>query len=117
MPSGSCALRAQDKGTAPHAGDGPLPGGWDAKALSPRPTVPYEIYRPDHSCLITVLPVNASVRDVLRSLAPRLARDREHILVKVNSAGGERGLPEVPPCRGASRPVPSQHVTPSPWRR
>uniref|UniRef100_A0A8C0G1K0 Rap guanine nucleotide exchange factor 3 n=1 Tax=Bubo bubo TaxID=30461 RepID=A0A8C0G1K0_BUBBB len=39
----SCALRAQDK-------------------------VPYEIYRPDHSCLITVLPVNASVRDVLRSL-------------------------------------------------
>uniref|UniRef100_A0A8C0B2A1 Rap guanine nucleotide exchange factor 3 n=1 Tax=Buteo japonicus TaxID=224669 RepID=A0A8C0B2A1_9AVES len=63
----SCALRAQDK-------------------------VPYEIYRPDHSCLITVLPVNASVRDVLRSLAPRLGRDGEHILVKVNSAGDKVGL-------------------------
>ncbi|CAN0010397.1 unnamed protein product [Bubo scandiacus] len=63
----SCALRAQDK-------------------------VPYEIYRPDHSCLITVLPVNASVRDVLRSLAPRLGRDREHVLVKVNSAGDKVGL-------------------------
>ncbi|KFO72688.1 Rap guanine nucleotide exchange factor 4, partial [Cuculus canorus] len=58
----SCALRAQDK-------------------------VPYEIYRPDHSCLTTVLPINASVRDILRSLTTRLGRDGEHILVKVNSAG------------------------------
>ncbi|XP_035164754.1 rap guanine nucleotide exchange factor 3 [Oxyura jamaicensis] len=65
--SSSCALRAQDK-------------------------VPYEIYRPDHSCLVTVLPINASVRDVLRSLAPRLGRDREHLLVKVNSAGDKVGL-------------------------
>ncbi|NWU88451.1 RPGF3 factor, partial [Upupa epops] len=64
----SCTLRAQDK-------------------------VPYEIYRPDHSCVTTVLPVNASVRDVLRSLAPRLGRDGEHILVKVNSAGEKVGLP------------------------
>ncbi|XP_074420969.1 rap guanine nucleotide exchange factor 3 isoform X4 [Larus michahellis] len=67
IPGSSCALRAQDK-------------------------VPYEIYRPDHSCLITVLPINASVRDVLRSLAPRLGRDQEHILVKVNSAGEKVGL-------------------------
>ncbi|NXC22506.1 RPGF3 factor, partial [Corythaeola cristata] len=65
--STSCALRAQDK-------------------------VPYEIYRPDHSCLTTVLPVNASVRDILRSLAPRLGRDGDHILVKVNSAGDKVGL-------------------------
>uniref|UniRef100_A0A493TIF0 Rap guanine nucleotide exchange factor 3 n=1 Tax=Anas platyrhynchos platyrhynchos TaxID=8840 RepID=A0A493TIF0_ANAPP len=65
--SSSCALRAQDK-------------------------VPYEIYRPDHSCLVTVLPINASVRDVLRSLAPQLGRDREHLLVKVNSAGDKVGL-------------------------
>ncbi|XP_071655998.1 rap guanine nucleotide exchange factor 3 isoform X2 [Patagioenas fasciata] len=63
----SCALRAQDK-------------------------VPYEIYRADHSCLVTVLPVNASVRDVLRSLAPRLGRHGEHVLVKVNSAGDKVGL-------------------------
>ncbi|XP_033927315.1 rap guanine nucleotide exchange factor 3 isoform X2 [Melopsittacus undulatus] len=65
--SSTCALRAQDK-------------------------VPYEIYRADHSCLVTVLPINASVRDVLRSLAPRLGRDGEHILVKVNSAGDKVGL-------------------------
>ncbi|XP_068777512.1 rap guanine nucleotide exchange factor 3 isoform X1 [Struthio camelus] len=63
----SCALRAQDK-------------------------VPYEIYRPDHSCLITVLPVNASVRDILRSLTPKLGHEDEHILVKVNSAGDKVGL-------------------------
>ncbi|XP_055648249.1 rap guanine nucleotide exchange factor 3 isoform X2 [Falco biarmicus] len=63
----SCALRAQDK-------------------------VPYEIYRPDHSCLITVLPINASVQDILRSLAPQLGQDGEHILVKVNSAGDKVGL-------------------------
>ena len=70
--------------------------------LKPFPplAVPYEIYRADHSCLITVLPVNASVRDVLRSLAPRLGRDREHILVKVNSAGGEQALPGMPPYTG-----------------
>ncbi|NXG21835.1 RPGF3 factor, partial [Grallaria varia] len=67
-PDSSCALRAQDK-------------------------VPYEIYRADHSCLVTVLPVNASVRDVLRALAPRLGRDREHLLVKVNSSGDKVGLP------------------------
>ncbi|XP_062485987.1 rap guanine nucleotide exchange factor 3 isoform X2 [Pezoporus occidentalis] len=65
--SSTCALRAQDK-------------------------VPYEIYRADHSCLVTVLPINASVRDVLRSLAPRLGRDGEHVLVKVNSAGDKVGL-------------------------
>lgn len=67
--------------------------------------MPYEIYRPDHSCLITVLPVNASVRDVLRSLAPRLGRDGEHILVKVNSAGGERVFLGMPPCVGCHRAV------------
>ncbi|NWV07933.1 RPGF3 factor, partial [Ptilonorhynchus violaceus] len=64
----TCALRAQDK-------------------------VPYEIYRADHSCVVPVLPVNASVRDVLRTLAPRLGRDREHVLVKVNSAGDRAVLP------------------------
>ncbi|NXW07051.1 RPGF3 factor, partial [Fregetta grallaria] len=88
----SCALRAQDKGMATHGRDCPHHGGWDTKALSPPTTVPYEIYRPDHSCLITVLPVNASVRDILRSLVPRLGRDGEHILVKVNSAGDKVGL-------------------------
>uniref|UniRef100_A0A8C6ZNX5 Rap guanine nucleotide exchange factor 3 n=1 Tax=Nothoprocta perdicaria TaxID=30464 RepID=A0A8C6ZNX5_NOTPE len=57
--------------------------------LSP---VPYEIYRPDHSCLITVLPVNASVRDILCALRPKLGRDGELLLVKVNSAGDKVGL-------------------------
>ncbi|XP_068853728.1 rap guanine nucleotide exchange factor 3 [Aphelocoma coerulescens] len=64
----TCTLRAQDK-------------------------VPYEIFRADHSCLVSVLPVNASVRDVLRALAPRLGQDREHVLVKVNSAGDRVVLP------------------------
>ncbi|XP_017586224.1 PREDICTED: rap guanine nucleotide exchange factor 3 [Corvus brachyrhynchos] len=64
----TCTLRAQDK-------------------------VPYEIFRADHSCLVSVLPVNASVRDVLRALAPRLGQDREHVLVKVNSAGDRAVLP------------------------
>ncbi|XP_063277018.1 rap guanine nucleotide exchange factor 3 isoform X2 [Prinia subflava] len=64
-----CALRAQDK-------------------------VPYEVFRADHSCLVSVLPVNAAVRDVLRALAPRLRRDREHVLVKVNSAGDRAVLPQ-----------------------
>lgn len=85
--------------------------------------MPYEIYRPDHSCLITVLPVNASVRDILRSLTPRLGRDEEHVLVKVNSAGGEQALPGMPhprglscglpPCHGGNCPMPSQDLAPS----
>ncbi|XP_074386851.1 rap guanine nucleotide exchange factor 3 isoform X2 [Zonotrichia albicollis] len=65
----TCALRAQDK-------------------------VPYEIFRADHSCLVAVLPVNAAVRDVLQALAPRLRRDREHVLVRVNSAGERAVLPQ-----------------------
>lgn len=52
-------------------------------------SVPYDIYRPDHSCLTVMLPVNASARDVLVSLAPRLSQDGDLVLVKVNSAGGE----------------------------
>ncbi|TRZ11625.1 hypothetical protein HGM15179_015500 [Zosterops borbonicus] len=65
----TCALRAQDK-------------------------VPYEIFTADHSCLVSVLPVNAAVRDVLRALGPRLPRDREHVLVRVNSAGDRAVLPQ-----------------------
>ncbi|NWQ72110.1 RPGF3 factor, partial [Neopipo cinnamomea] len=67
-PDGGCALRAQDK-------------------------VPYEIYRADHSCLVTALPVAASVRDVLRALTPRLGGAGEHVLVRVNSSGDKVGLP------------------------
>ncbi|XP_058717242.1 rap guanine nucleotide exchange factor 3 isoform X4 [Poecile atricapillus] len=63
-------------------------------ALRAQDKVPYEIFRADHSCLVSVLPVNASVRDVLRALAPRLGRDREHVLVKVNSAGERAVLPQ-----------------------
>ncbi|XP_068265888.1 rap guanine nucleotide exchange factor 3 isoform X3 [Nyctibius grandis] len=89
---GSCALRAQDKGTATTVGTVPSPVAGTPKPSTPHPVVPYEIYRADHSCLVTVLPVNASVRDVLRSLAPRLGRDGDHVLVKVNSAGDKVGL-------------------------
>uniref|UniRef100_A0A8C2UBY6 Rap guanine nucleotide exchange factor 3 n=1 Tax=Coturnix japonica TaxID=93934 RepID=A0A8C2UBY6_COTJA len=94
----SCALRAQDKGRGtagtlitPH----PLtsdPSGCGHSADPSILTVPYEIYRADHSCLVTVLPVNASVRDVLQSLTPQLGWDGEHLLVKVNSSGDKVGL-------------------------
>uniref|UniRef100_A0A8C3M655 Rap guanine nucleotide exchange factor 3 n=1 Tax=Chrysolophus pictus TaxID=9089 RepID=A0A8C3M655_CHRPC len=87
--SSSCALRAQDK-------------------------VPYEIYRADHSCLVTVLPVNASVRDVLQSLAPQLGWDGEHLLVKVNSSGGDPAIGSDPGS-GLGCPSPSFCVqTPHP---
>ncbi|XP_032939325.1 rap guanine nucleotide exchange factor 3 isoform X2 [Catharus ustulatus] len=55
--------------------------------------VPYEIFRADHSCLAPLLPVNASVRDVLRALSPSLDRDSEHVLVRLNSAGDRAVLP------------------------
>lgn len=58
--------------------------------MCPLPSiVPYDVYRADHSCLTVVLPVNASVRDVLQSLAHREGGHGERMLVKVNSAGGE----------------------------
>ncbi|XP_075758203.1 rap guanine nucleotide exchange factor 3 [Pelodiscus sinensis] len=55
--------------------------------------VPYEVYRADHSCLTVVLPVNASVRDVLQALACQEGEHGERVLVKVNSAGDKAGLP------------------------
>uniref|UniRef100_A0A8C3SE69 Rap guanine nucleotide exchange factor 3 n=1 Tax=Chelydra serpentina TaxID=8475 RepID=A0A8C3SE69_CHESE len=55
-------------------------------------SVPYDVYRADHSCLTVVLPVNASVRDVLQSLAHREGGHSERMLVKVNSAGDKSGL-------------------------
>lgn len=70
----------------------------------PPPKVPYEVYRADHSCLVTVLPVNASVRDILRALGPQLGPEGDHILVKVNSAGGEAAPVGVPPCQGSTCP-------------
>uniref|UniRef100_K7FGB1 Rap guanine nucleotide exchange factor 3 n=1 Tax=Pelodiscus sinensis TaxID=13735 RepID=K7FGB1_PELSI len=55
--------------------------------------VPYEVHRADPPCLTVVLPVNASVRDVLQALACQEGEHGERVLVKVNSAGGEPGLP------------------------
>ncbi|XP_018105607.1 rap guanine nucleotide exchange factor 3 [Xenopus laevis] len=49
--------------------------------------VPYDIYRPDHSCITTMLPVNASVQEVISSLATKNGYNRDHIIVKVNSSG------------------------------
>lgn len=103
IPDSSCALRAQDKGSAPAEGTVPR-GAGTLRSLCALP-VPYEIFRADHSCVAPVLPVNAAVRDVLRALAPRLRRDREHVLVKVNSAGGE-GTPgaALSPCPAGTCP-------------
>ncbi|XP_062975331.1 rap guanine nucleotide exchange factor 3 isoform X2 [Elgaria multicarinata webbii] len=55
--------------------------------------IPYDIYRPDHSCLTTVLPVNASVQEVLASLADDHGWNKEWILVKVTSSGDKEVLP------------------------
>ncbi|XP_077185402.1 rap guanine nucleotide exchange factor 3 isoform X2 [Paroedura picta] len=55
--------------------------------------IPYDIYRPDYSCLTTVLPVNAPVQEVLASLADSPGWSKEWILVKVNSAGDKEVLP------------------------
>ncbi|CAM4608058.1 unnamed protein product [Lepidochelys kempii] len=61
-------------------------------AIGAQDKVPYDVYRADHSCLTMVLPVNASVRDVLQSLAHREGGHGERMLVKVNSAGDKAGL-------------------------
>ncbi|XP_067400676.1 rap guanine nucleotide exchange factor 3 isoform X1 [Emydura macquarii macquarii] len=56
-------------------------------AIGAQDKVPYDIYRANHSCISMVLPVNASVRDVLQSLARQDGGHGERVLVKVNSAG------------------------------
>ncbi|XP_061470528.1 rap guanine nucleotide exchange factor 3 isoform X2 [Rhineura floridana] len=58
-----------------------------------RDKVPYDVYRPDYSCLTTLLQVNASVQEVLASLADCPGWGKEWILVKVNSAGDKEVLP------------------------
>ncbi|XP_048347556.1 rap guanine nucleotide exchange factor 3 isoform X1 [Sphaerodactylus townsendi] len=55
--------------------------------------IAYDIYRPDYSCLPTVLPVNAPVQEVLASLGDNHSWSKEWILVKVNSAGDKEVLP------------------------
>nr|XP_023968502.1 rap guanine nucleotide exchange factor 3 isoform X1 [Chrysemys picta bellii] len=61
-------------------------------AIGAQDKVPYDVYRADHSCLTVVLPVNASVRDVLQSLTRQEGGHGERMLVKVNSAGDKAGL-------------------------
>uniref|UniRef100_A0A8D2J4K2 Rap guanine nucleotide exchange factor 3 n=1 Tax=Varanus komodoensis TaxID=61221 RepID=A0A8D2J4K2_VARKO len=55
--------------------------------------VPYDIYRPDYTCLTPLLPVNASVQEVLASLADSHGWTKDWILVKLNSAGDKEVLP------------------------
>ncbi|XP_074835722.1 rap guanine nucleotide exchange factor 3 isoform X2 [Carettochelys insculpta] len=61
-------------------------------AIGAQDKVPYEVYRADHSCLTVVLPVNASVCDVLQALAHQEGEQGDRVLVKVNSAGDKVGL-------------------------
>uniref|UniRef100_A0A8C3HIT1 Rap guanine nucleotide exchange factor 3 n=1 Tax=Chrysemys picta bellii TaxID=8478 RepID=A0A8C3HIT1_CHRPI len=68
------------------------PGQGGLTNASPPSPVPYDVYRADHSCLTVVLPVNASVRDVLQSLTRQEGGHGERMLVKVNSAGDKAGL-------------------------
>ncbi|KAM3847065.1 rap guanine nucleotide exchange factor 3 isoform 3-T3 [Vipera latastei] len=55
--------------------------------------VSYDIYRPNYSCLTRLLQVNASVQEVLASLADCQDWNKDWILVKVNSAGDKVLLP------------------------
>uniref|UniRef100_A0A8D2J4Y0 Rap guanine nucleotide exchange factor 3 n=1 Tax=Varanus komodoensis TaxID=61221 RepID=A0A8D2J4Y0_VARKO len=55
--------------------------------------IPYDIYRPDYTCLTPLLPVNASVQEVLASLADSHGWTKDWILVKLNSAGDKEVLP------------------------
>ncbi|KAM4699294.1 rap guanine nucleotide exchange factor 3 [Discoglossus pictus] len=49
--------------------------------------VPYDIYRPDQSCITTMLPVNASVQEVTTYLTTKHGCYSDQILIKVNSSG------------------------------
>ncbi|XP_053564238.1 rap guanine nucleotide exchange factor 3 [Bombina bombina] len=49
--------------------------------------VPYDIYRTDHSCITILLPVNASVQEVITSLTSNYGCQTDQILAKVNSSG------------------------------
>ncbi|KAM3935899.1 rap guanine nucleotide exchange factor 3 isoform 1-T1 [Leptodactylus fuscus] len=49
--------------------------------------VPYDIYLPDHSCITSMFAVNATVQDVISSLATKNGGHKDLVLVKVNSCG------------------------------
>lgn len=66
---------------------------YNSYTIHAKDKVPYDIYRPDYSCLTTLLPVNASVQEVLASLSDKQGWTKEWILVKVNSAGDKEVLP------------------------
>lgn len=46
----------------------------------------YEIFKPDHKAVTVMLPVDASVNDILTTLVDP---ERNYVLVKMNSAGGK----------------------------
>uniref|UniRef100_A0A672GS89 Rap guanine nucleotide exchange factor 3-like n=1 Tax=Salarias fasciatus TaxID=181472 RepID=A0A672GS89_SALFA len=56
--------------------------------LFPLDSVLYEIFRPDSKPLTVMLPVNTSVQEVMAAV---VKPGGDHILVKMNSAGGETG--------------------------
>lgn len=49
--------------------------------------VPYDIYLPNHSCVTTMFAVNATVQEVLSTLATKTGCSKDQVLVKVNSTG------------------------------
>lgn len=46
----------------------------------------YEIFKPDHKPVTVMLPVDASVNDILTTLVDP---ERDYVLVKMNSSGGK----------------------------
>lgn len=49
-------------------------------------TVLYEIFKPDHKVVTLMLPVDASVKNILSTL---VEPDSNYVLVKMNSSGGK----------------------------
>uniref|UniRef100_A0A671S310 Rap guanine nucleotide exchange factor 3-like n=1 Tax=Sinocyclocheilus anshuiensis TaxID=1608454 RepID=A0A671S310_9TELE len=60
----------------------------ELKALSETSNCPfavlYEIFKPDHKAVTVILPVDASVKDILTTLVDP---ERDYVLVKMNSSG------------------------------
>ncbi|XP_031421966.1 rap guanine nucleotide exchange factor 3 isoform X2 [Clupea harengus] len=59
------------------------------QAIKVNDKVLHEIFRPDHTFVCLMLPVNSSVQDIMEAMANT---SRDHVLVKMNSSGDREEL-------------------------
>ncbi|XP_043939801.1 rap guanine nucleotide exchange factor 3 [Protopterus annectens] len=69
-----------------------LDDGCNKPITRPQDKILYDIYRPDLSCIISLLPVNASVQDVIASVENQSEATRDLTLVKVSCSGDRTEL-------------------------